>query len=325
MISALLSLFFVTSALAYVPTVESLFRFGGNPDVTTNAAVVSFVVRKIDEGTSSGEGLVQRRSEEYYRLYLTKEGIDTLKIAQAKYGDASFSDNALVHRIYFPNFTPHTLKPSLDQMEKGLFLSLVHSMVFNNGSQLVTYLKGLSVPVSHNADLINREKIEYLASYKRYLKNIAQNRNARKNEENPLRPDDPAARERVQKVMDESMYVDTGHVKLGRDEGRVAWLVSAGAFESVHAYDTRAVQKYRYKSPAGEYLVVAKDYWMPNGTHLLPRHLFIRDFKGENYQVEFIDLKHFVEKDEDFGKRIQRWDQILRGKEDLVPRPEFLL
>lgn len=326
MISAFLAFFLSLSAFAYVPTVESLYRFGGNPDVTANAAVISLVVRKIDAAQKADDSLLREKTgEEFYRIYLTKAGSDTLKITQVRYTDGSFSDNSIDHKIYYPNFTPHTLKPSLEQMEKGLFYTLLHSMIFNNGSQLISYLKTLGVPVRHNADLINREKIEYLASYKRYLKSIGQNRAARKTEVNPLRPEDAAARERVESVMNESMYVDTGHVRLGKDEGKVAWLVTAGPFESVHAYDSRAVQKYKFKSAAGEYIVQARDFWMPNGTHFFPKYFLIRDFSGENYQVDVVDMKHFLEKEDDLIKRQRRWDQLLRGKESQAPRPEFLL
>lgn len=313
------------SALAYVPTVESLYRFGGNSEVTANAAVISFVVRKINNEDQDDSLLKEKKAEGYYRLYLTKSTGDALKVAQIHFKDSRFSDAGLDHKIYYPNFTPHTLRPTLDQMEKGLFLSLLHSMVFNNGSQMISYLGGVGVPVKHNKDLINKEKIDYLASYKKYLINISNNRSARKTEINPLKPEDSAARERVDRVMGESMYVDTGHVKLAKDEGKPAWSVVAGPFESVHAYDTRAVLRYKYKTDAGEFTVTPRDYWLATGTHFFPKSFLIRNFRGENFEIDVVDYRHFLDKEEDLVKRQKKWDQLLRTGMSSEPRPEFLL
>lgn len=319
-------LLFTSAAYAYVPTVESLFRFGSNPDVTTNGVSISLVVRKLNLAEEESESTVKdKKVEEYYKIYLTKTGGDTLKVAQARFGDASFSESSLNHKIYYPNFTPHTLKPTVEQMEKGLFYSLLHSIIFNNGSQLVSYLKDLGVPVKHNSELINREKIDYLASYKRYLVTIGQNRAAKKTEVNPLRPEDTAARERAESVMNESMYVDTNQVKLGRDDGVMAWMVTAGAFESVVSYQERSVQKFKFKSAAGELSILCKDYWLANGTHFFPKYFQIKDFSGENFQVEVVEFSHYNEKEDDLVRRSKRWDQILKGKGSTEPRPEFLL
>lgn len=322
---ASLFLFVSFASQAYVPTVESLYRFGGNPEVTANAAVISFVVRKLDTESPDETLLKEKKSEGYYRLYFTKSTGDALKIAQVHFKDSRFSDAGLDHKIYYPNFTPHTLRPTLDQMEKGLFLSLLHSMIFNNGSQMISYLAGLGVPVKHNNDIINREKVEYLASYKKYLKNISNNRAARKTEINPLKPEDSAARERVDRIMGESMYVDTGHVKLAKEEGKPAWRVSAGAFESIHAYESRAVLRYKYKTDAGEFSVIPRDYWLATGTHLFPKTFEIRNFRGENFEIEIIDYRHFLDKEEDLVKRQKKWDQLLRTGMSTEPRPEFLL
>lgn len=316
-----------TSAFAYVPTVESLFRFGSNADVTSNGISIGLVVRRIHAQAEEGDGnlVKEKRPEEFYRIYFTKAAGDTLKVAQVRFRDTNFSESTIDHKIYYPNFTPHTLKPVPEQLEKGLFYSLLHSIAFNNGSALVTYLKDLGVPVKLNSEILNRQKIELLASYKKYLTTIAQNRAARKTEKNPLLPEDPAARERAESIMNESMYVDNGDVKLGRDEGRIAWVINSGNFESVVAYNQRSVQKYKYKSAGGEFSVTCKDYWLANGTHYFPKTFQIKAMSGENFEVEVVELRHYIEKDDDLVRRQKRWDQVLKGKESSDPRPEFLL
>ena len=330
MIKVLALLFFTTSAFAYVPTVESLFRHGSNPEVTANGLSMTIVVKKIQPGEKAGGTISDvslikdDKAEDYYKLFFTKSG-ENLKIAQTRYNNKNFSEAALEHKVYYPNFSAYTMKPAIEQAEKGVFFGLLHSLLLNNGEHLVNYLKSLGVPVKLNSDIINREKIEFLADYKRYLVTISKDRNAKKTEVNPMRPDDAAARERAEAIMNEPMYVDTKQVKLSKDEGQIAWVVNAGPFEAVVSYRERDVQKVKYKSAAGDFEIICKDYWLANGTHALPRFMLIKTFNGQNYQVEITNLRHYLEKDDDLVRRLRNWDQILKGKESTDVRPEFLL
>ncbi len=333
MIKVLLaSLFLVTTARAYVPTVESLFRQGSNPDLISNGVSVSMVVKKVIPGERA-EGstvadvslLADDKSESFYKLFLTKASGDTIKVAQARFGDRSFSEKTIRHKIYYPNFTPYTVKANVEQIEKGIFFSLIHSLTMNNGSHLVSYLKTLGVPVKLNNDLINRSKVELLADYKRYLTVISKSRSARETEANPLKPEDPAARTRVEQLLKESMYVDQGQVKLGRDEGDMAWLVTAGAFEAVVSYKDREVKRVRFKSAAGDLEILCEDYWLANGTHRMPKTIILRNFSGVTYQIEVSSLRHYTESGDDLVKRLRSWDENLKGKDTGDVRPEFLL
>lgn len=318
------SLVLSSVAHAYVPTIESLFRHGSNPEVTANEVAITFAIKRLIPGeqtsvTNSPNG------DDFFRIYLSRSGPETLKVAQARYRDANFSESSLEHKLFISSFTPFTLKASVEQMEKGIFYALLDSLAFNNGAHMVTYLKGLGVPVRLNSELINREKVEYLASYKRYLVTINQNRASKKTEVNPLRPEDAATRERVEAVMNESMYIDTKQVKLGKDAGNMAWFVDAGAFLANFAYESRDVNRIVFKSAAGELEIICRNYGLLNGTHRFPRTILIRDFTGESFQIEVTDLRHLVTKEDDIVRRIKKWDSILKGRESELPRPKFLL
>src|SRR5690606_478227 len=241
-----LALFFtVTPVLAYVPTVESLLRHGANPDVSATGISLTLVVKKIQHGTdhmtpvSSQETslLKEKRTEDFFRVFFNRDTENELvKVAQTRYSDKTFSEGSLEHKVYFPNFTAYTIRPNIEELEKGIFYGLLRSLVLNEGAHLVSYLKALDVPVKLNSELINREKLELMAQYKRYLVTINKDRNARKTEVSPLRPENPDEREKVSKLLNESMYVDTKQVRLGRDNGEIAWLVNAGTFEAVFTY-----------------------------------------------------------------------------------------
>lgn len=324
-----LALFFFVSASvhAYVPTVESLFRHGSNPDVTANGLSVTMVVKRIQPGekaagSTSDSLLKDEKGEDYYKIFFTKSG-DTLKVAQTRYNSNAFTENSLQHKTYYPNFSPFTIKP--EHPEKGVFFALLDSFMLNNGAHIVNYLKSAGVPVKLNNEIINRSKVELLADYKRYLIAVGKDKNAKKTEVNPMKPDDAAARARAEDIMNEPMYVDTKQVKLSKDEGQVAWVVNAGAFEAVVSYKERDVQKVKFKSTAGDFEIVCKDYWLANGTHSLPRYMLIKTSNGQNYQVEITNLRHYIEKEDDLVKRLRNWDQALKGKESSEARPEFLL
>lgn len=326
-----LVLFFVlSSAHAYVPTVESLFRHGSNPDISGNGMNITFVVKRMeainkDKSQSQDISLISdAKVEDYYKLFFTKSG-DILKLAQTRYADPTFSEGSLLHKTYYPNFSSYTIKPSLEFSEKGIFFGVMSSLLQNNGAHLLNYLKSLGVPVKLNNEIINREKVEFLADYKKYLVVISKDRNARKTEMNPMRPEDATARERADEIMSQPMYIDTKQVNLAKNEGEIAWVVNAGSFEAVFSYRERNLQKLTYKTTAGEFEIVFKDYWLANGTHSLPRYMLIKGFNGQQYQVEITNLRHYIEREDDLVKRLKNWDQALKGKDSTLTRPEFLL
>lgn len=323
-----ISLLLVTQVQAYVPTVESLFRHGSNPDVSANGITLTLVVKKTQTGEKGEKvdntALVSENTDDFYKIYFTKSG-EVLKVAQSRYSNAGFTESSLRHKIYYSNFNAYTINAKPENAEKGLFFAMLDSIVFNNGSHMVNYLKALGVPARLNNEIINREKVEFLASYKKYLILTRKDRNARKTEANPMQPNDSAARNRAESIMAEPMYVDMKQVKLSKDEGNIVWAMNAGPFEAVFSYQTRDLLKIKYKSSSGEFEIICKDYWLANGTHAVPRFILIKALNGQHYQVEILNLRHYVEKEEDLVKRLRNWDNILKGKESNDMRPEFLL
>lgn len=326
---ALLTLFLSGSVLAYVPTVESLFRHGSNPDITANGVSITFVVRKMDAVSKSANSdvslLHERKSEDYYKMFFTRVSNDVMKIAQTRYENNTFNEASLQEKIYYPNFTAFTIKGSPEESEKGLFQGLLRSMIFNDGEFILNYLKSMGVPVKLNSEILNRQKVELLASYKQYLVTINKDRNARKITPNPLKPEDSSARDKVDMIMNEPMYVDQKQVRLSREEGEMAWLITAGPFEAVVSYKNREVRKLKYRSQLGEYEIQAKEFWLANGTHALPRYILVKDYKGETSQIEILNLRHYLEKEADLVNRLKKWDGLLKGKESIDPKPVFVL
>src|SRR5687768_5122184 len=99
-------------------------------------------------------------------MFFTKVSSDVMKVAQTRYNNASHTEDSLLEKKFYPNFTAYTIKGSAEVSEKGIFQALLRSMLFNDGAFMVNYLKSLGVPVKLNSEIINKRKVEYLASYK---------------------------------------------------------------------------------------------------------------------------------------------------------------
>lgn len=319
-----------SNVFSYVPTAESLFRHGSNPDVTANGVSITFVIRKLDtsakvDGKAAVSLLNETKSNDYYKMFYTKVGQGVWKVAQTRYDNDTFSEASLLEKQYFPNFTAFTIKGSAEESERGIFQSMLISMLFNDGAFIINYLKSLGISVKLNNEIINRQKVTYLASYKQYLFAINKDRTIRKTEMNPLKPDDIVTREKVDLAMSEPMYVDQKQVKLSRENGEIAWLFSVDPFEAVISHKEKEIQRIKFKTQFGEFEIICKEFWLANGTHSLPRYILLKDFKGEMLQIEILNLRHYLEKESELITRLKKWDGILKGKESLEPKPPFVL
>ena len=143
MIQIVLGLLFATSAHSYVPTVESLFRNGANQDVETNGTALTMVVKKIEAAPKTETSvsdvslLASPRAQDFYKIFFTRVSNDSVKLAQTRYSDASFSEDSLLHKVYYPNFTPFTVKG--EQADRGVFFGVLESLLMNNGAYPVSY------------------------------------------------------------------------------------------------------------------------------------------------------------------------------------------
>ena len=304
--------FFITSAQAYTPTIESLFRHGSNPEVTTNALSLSFSVKDL----SNPENV------QFYKIFFSVFDEKTLKVSQTAYNQDSFSEGSLLGKVYHSQLVPINFKAQ--NLEKGLFYSLLHSILLNDGDFLVNYLKLAGAPVKLNSELLNDEKIALMRDYKNYLIAINNDRSLKKTLQSPLRPESEQGQERANRILKEPMYLDTNQVTLSSYEGKPAWLVEAGGFQSYVSYDDRRPLKVRYKNSTGEVEIQCLDYWRPDAAHAVPKKMIIKTAKSEMYQVETLSLRYFNEKEDDLVKRLRHWDEILRTPKELPLRPDFL-
>jgi hypothetical protein len=309
LIAALLT---INTAFAYTPTVESLFRHGSNPEVTTNALSLSFSVKDLGNAEIA----------QFYKVFFDVFDQQTLKVSQTTYNSDSFSEGSLLKKVYHSQLSAVNFKNQ--PVDKGLFYSLLHSIILNDGAFMVDYLKLSGVPVKHNSELLNDEKIALMKEYRNYLVAINNDRSLKKTLHSPLKPESDQGQERANRLMNEPMYKDTEQVKLSSYEGKPAWLAQATGFEAYFSYEERRPLKIRLKTSTGEIEIQCLDYWRPDAAHAIPKKMIIKTSKGEMFQVETLSLRYYNEKEDDLVKRLRHWDEILRTPKEVVLRPDFL-
>lgn len=321
MIKALIFLIsiYMFSAYAYVPTVESLFRHGANPDVTTNALVLSAKVTSVNSimDAAVDQGAVKPI---WIKLVYNITPHGRLKFTQLIYDNASMQDASLVAKTYVAELTPQAF--SAAQTERGMFLGLMNSILINDGSFLVEFLRHNETPVKLNKELINTEKLALLQRYRTWL---AQGQGKKTNmEESPLMPTQSQDRERVSRIMAAPMFVDTGQVYLARYAGEPTWQVRADPFEAWVDDAQREIRQLVFKQPGGEIEMTCREPIMFNGIHRAPRFVLIKNSLDQYHQVELLSLKHFNESSTEMVARLRRYDQALMHRNESPGRPAFL-
>jgi hypothetical protein len=318
--TALLVLILATrTANSYVPTVEGLFRHGGNPEVATNALVVTAKVTPYNPYDDNADSAA--RAALWVKWVYNVSGQGKIKLTQTLHRAAATSDADMVDKVYVPDLNPQSFGAA--QAERGLWLGMFNSVLINDGSFLVLFLRHLGAEVRLNHELLNQEKVQLLHRYRAWL---AQNKGGRQaGSDSPMSPTAPAERERVQHLLASPMYQDTKQVALSRYQGAPAWQVRAEPFEAWIEDQNRDVRQLLLRLPAGEIEIQCRGAGLIDGVHRVPREIFWRGLQEQHFRIEVLSLKTFSESPTETLVRLRRLDQALGRRSEKVERPAFLL
>jgi len=309
---------FSLSALAYVPTVEGLFRHGNNPEVTTNALVVTATVAPYSPFVEKTEGPSNTLWIKW--IYnVTSHG--KLKLTQLIYTSSVMNDASLVDKHYVAELSPQSFAGA--NTEKGLFLALMNSMLINDGSFMIDFLQHHGVSVAANTEILNQDKTALLYRHRSWLAQTKGGRAAGA-DESPLNPSNPSDRERVARLMGSSMYLDSGKVSLSRFQGEPSWQIRTDNFEAYVDDAKREVRQLLLRQSSGETEITCHDPMLMNGSHRMAKYLIVKNTLDQHFTVNFLSLRHFNESPGELVSRLQRYDQVLSQKKAPVDRPSFL-
>ncbi len=309
----------VFSAHAYVPTVESLFRHGANADVTSNALVVSAKVALVNPYAEKIEQVDGSAIWVKWAYNITPQG--KLKLTQLIYRAASMTEASLVDKSYIAELSPQAFAASPEMGERGLFISLMNSLLINDGSFMVDFLHNRGVNVRLNSDIINQDKRALLARYRAWLIRTKGGRDAG-SDPSPLAP--TVDREKAEKIMASPMYADTQQVTLSRYQGEPAWQVKTETFDAWVSDASREVRQLVLRTGAVEVDIQCRDYLLYGGTHSFPRQIVVKGQQDQFWQIDVLGLKHFNESAAELLARLRAHDQVLLQRRETVAKPAFL-
>lgn len=321
MIKILVLLSISFSVFAYVPTVESLFRNGSNPDLTQNAAVVTLKITPVNPLAEKGE---QAQGQSVWvKLVYHLGGGGRIKLSQLTYRTSALTDSTADSKVFFSEMSPNSFDQSVEMTERGLFYSIMNSLVVNDGAFMTQFLKTRGINVALNYELLNQEKKHLLERHKAWLIKTKGGRQT-EGDDSPLTPASALEREKVNQIMALPMYASGGQIGLVRFEGEAAWNIKADAFEAWVGDSNRDIKQVNYKTSAGESEFVAKDYIKYNGTTPLPRLITFKNSKDLHFNIEPIGIRYFNESGQDLVNRLKRYEKDVKAPRDPVTKPYFL-
>jgi hypothetical protein len=314
---------FSAKALAYVPTVESFFRHGANADITSNAAVINFKITPINPFAEKGE---QAQGQSLWVKYIFHQSSPgKMKLSQLTYPSSNMADTNANSKLFFTEFSPYMFEQSLEGSERGLFFSLLSSLLLNDGSFMINFLKNRGFNVVLNQEILNLEKKSLLERYRSWLVKTKGGRST-EGEESPLSPASIVERDRVQQIMSQPMYADTDQIKLVRFEGEAAWSIKLEGFEAWLTDEKRELRQVNLKSEIGDIEFSMRDYIKFGGAFLFPRQIIFKNNKDQYYILETLSMRYFTESPQELSSRLKRYEHRseVRSARELSVRPAIV-
>jgi len=324
----LIALFILTNTFAYTPTIESLFRNGDNDTVDGYTISANFVMTRKTSVLQSSETLKELPSVYSYKLVFNNDVKKPSQFIQLAYSGNVISSSSLFDLKYFPQMTFNSLKLSAEDNEKKLFYSLIHSLVNNNGALMIDFLNSVGLSALKNTERVNREQIQLISKYISYLK---QKKNDPDLEiENPLEPSNPEEKNLVREILKKPFLTNSPYVKRTRENNKVYYSINSEGVEIKFDAEKHELLSIKIKTSNGtleakcfNYLV----YSTVNRKLKFPQLILLRDFEGNEYELEMKKLRAVSENLDGFIKRLQKYKKDVENglNQEMLGKSSFIL
>lgn len=329
-----------TSIWATIPTLEGLFRNPSSPELDKDLSVITFkmnISKKVEVLTEevTSETLT---SEAFYKyIFETAEGGKNQSIL-AKYDSRELDNNTIKHLEILEN--EQKILEEQDFLKK-----LIHSVFYmygkNSSKVFSNILKEVSPDYMTNEELINKEKQELLGKYKDYLvqkKDYEEKMKAltesgaveTKTEEeglieepkSPLQPEEEEEKEKVTKIISDSMYTKTNFVTLKKEGKKFFWSVDLTNVSGKFTNEEHQMKYLKLTKDQVDYEVFMNDYVTYSGQYLLPKMFKIK-YKDTEIQVEVMNFYSIKSKKTTFDQRISDYKKIAeKAIKEVPPKTE---
>jgi hypothetical protein len=324
---AILCLFiFTNDVFAYIPTVESLFRNGNNVDIGTNTVAATFYITRLRKEDES-ESPERDSSKTAFKLVIGNENEERPRLVQLDFRNGLVSDETM-NRIHLKsNFAIPNLGLNSEQDEAKIFYSIISSLVLNKSKMIMEYLTAIDPSLRKNKQLIDKEQLGLLNSYRRYLKKKNNEENSEELK-NPLKPELEEQKEYVKKTMSRSMLNETSTLKRVLKNGKFYLELNSEKIYANFSNKNHQLKKLVINTPKGKIELDFHHYILFGGGLEFPEIIYFKDLTGQTYEIKMTKMSQFKDNTANFYKRIKRYEKTIEASQNNIEeviKPPFIL
>jgi len=301
-------LFLATSAHAYRPLEETLFRNNGNPLLPKEG--VNMLAKIYD-------------LQDPARPYLVKfiySRLDNRKMFQQIFYGNEFKNTEVLHFTKSIDFNFKSLNRSKNHTSL-LFYSLLDMYMSNSSELMMDYFQNLSIPAERTAKQINRDQEKLVNAYINFSRRKMRNPKISESE-SPL-----STPGKTSQLLFESFYdVDSKKATLDRKEGMFVWIIKKEGLEAVFEQSSRFMMELNFTDI--ELSAKSEGKQTFGGSYLLPKTIFLLESGVKRYKIDLVAYENFKDTKKQY---VQRADDYIKyaaktSRSDLLNSfPAFLL
>lgn len=313
----------VSQAMAYIPTVESIFRNGASLDTTNNTVAATLKISKKSAAEDSSSQLMSVSfPPQLTKLYIANDQAGRAKMVQVNYSSSLAKKSEINSVLYRPEFEYGKMGFKSEENSTKMFYAVLASVLNNDGEMLVKFLQEQGVPVKLNSEIINREKLALLQRYAEYLKLKSSDDNMK----NPLKSEDAEKQIQINELMKSSFYLKSPFVSKVRDGEEFYWQIKSSNFEARLKDESRHIQFIKLQSTTGEIKFLFSDYIIASDKFEVPRKITIVEAGQDVFEIEIQKVEIFTERGDSFSTRLKDLTEE-KNKNNLgrTYKPPFLL
>ena len=306
------------SLFAALPSVESLFRHGANPEISLNTVKLGFSVQELE--LKNGVPLENMEiPKKNYLLYFIKGADNKFSLLQLGSKNEIGDETALSSFYSKRDFVNHIIYKKEMNIKRDLFYSTIISMALNESKPFAYLLKKTDRKFKSNREVINKEKVQVLKRYKNYLSLIKDDPESKEVVPHPLKPEDEKDRMEVNNILNSSMYIENSDLKLVRINGEFKLALDLDNYHFKFSNKTHQFLELSYKDTEQSLSMHFKKFILFNGTHQLPSKIIYKVSEEKAYLVSFTHLSHFNVSNNFMSKKAKKSRELLKSEGDSSP------
>jgi hypothetical protein len=311
-----------STAFAYIPTIDSLFRNGNNIDIGDSTVVASLVITKVSQNENE-ELITDQPKRSAHKFLLTSGVVGISDFLQVDYRDALFSKETINeikrrNKLDISSF-------SGELFETKLFYSLLKSLLLNESDLMISFLNKIDPKILPNKKLLNKDQLTLLNKYKKYLKELSEGTEGL---ENPLLPIDEEKKEEIKEVLSKSLIADESNIKRLFENKNFYLTYKSDVLELKFENETHQLKNMNIKNGDSEIQVEMMNYVLFTNGFEFPEEISIKLANGDQFQIVLKKLQIINDTEQTYFKRINAYKKQIKSVEDkimVMNKPLFVL